>query len=200
MANLAMPRRRYLHRDSCLILALALLCGCDRRDDGEAEMVAFARVSDQRLVQAASEPAQWMTHGGTYEEQRYSRLTQINRENVGQLGLVWYADYDTNLQQEGTPLFIDGVIYVSTAWSKVYALDAATGRDDPKVPGEWARHTCCGVVNRGVAAYDGKIFVGTLDGWLVALDAATGNEVWSVNTIDRDKPYTITGAPRIASR
>jgi PQQ-dependent dehydrogenase (methanol/ethanol family) len=182
-------------------LAVALVvCGCGQRDAAETSQT-FGNVTDERLVQAAAEPSQWLTHGGTYEEQRYSKLNEITRENVGQLGLAWFADFDTNLKQEGTPLFIDGVLYVSTAWSKVYAFDAATGRElwkyDPKVPGEWARHTCCGVVNRGIAAYDGKIFVGTLDGWLVALDAATGNEVWSVNTIDRSKPYTITGAPRI---
>src|SRR5690606_26689825 len=103
---------------------------------------SFANVSDERLVQARAEPSQWMTYGGTYDEQRYSRLDQITTDNVSQLGLAWFANYDTNLQQEGTPLFIDGVIYVSTAWSKVYAFDAATGRElwkyDPKVPGEWA--------------------------------------------------------------
>jgi len=182
--------------------AFGCLCGCSPREDVDATIATFANVSEERLMQAAAEPSQWMTHGGTYDEQRYSTLNEITRENVGRLGLAWFADYDTNLQQEATPLFIDGVLYVSTAWSKVYAFDAATGRElwkyDPEVPGEWARHTCCGVVNRGVAAYDGKIFVGTLDGWLVALDAATGNEVWSVNTIDSSKPYTITGAPRIA--
>src|SRR5579885_1829304 len=59
-----------------------------------------AAVTAQRLEHAASEPSQWMTYGGTYEEQRYSRLAQINRENVGRLGLVWYADYDTHLSQD----------------------------------------------------------------------------------------------------
>jgi quinohemoprotein ethanol dehydrogenase len=90
---------------------------------------SFADVSDQRLIQAGSEPSQWLTYGGTYEEQRYSQLAQITKDNVGELGLVWFADYDTNLQQESTPLFIDGVLYVSTAWSKVYAFDATTGEE-----------------------------------------------------------------------
>ncbi len=161
-----------------LVTLVVTLCGCGQHDVAVEKQV-FANVSDERLLQAAAEPSQWLTYGGTYEEQHYSKLSQITRDNVGQLGLAWFADFDTNLQQEGTPLFIDGVIYVSTAWSKVYAFDAATGRElwkyDPEVPGEWARHTCCGVVNRGIAAYDGKIFIGTLDGWLVALDAATGN-------------------------
>src|SRR5579885_3388435 len=68
-----------------------------------------ANVTAARLLHAASEPSQWMTYGGTYEEQRYSRLTQINARNVARLGLVWYADYDTNLSQDGTPLYVDGV-------------------------------------------------------------------------------------------
>jgi quinohemoprotein ethanol dehydrogenase len=204
MAGKVMERLSVHGRQRFSIAALVVaLCGCNQGVNDAVGVATFADVSDERLVRAASEPSQWLTHGGTYDEQRYSRLREITRENVDQLGLVWFADYDTNLQQEGTPLFIDGVLYVSTAWSKVYAFDAATGRElwkyDPEVPGEWARHTCCGVVNRGVAAYDGKIFVGTLDGWLVALDAATGTEVWSVNTIDPSKPYTITGAPRIAN-
>ena len=67
----------------------------------------------------------------------------------------------------------------------------------PEVPGEWAVNACCDVVNRGVAVWEGKVFVGTFDGRLVALDAATGKELWDVNTIDRTKPYTITGAPRV---
>ena len=161
-----------------------------------------ADVSAQRLKNAANEPSQWMTYGGTYEEQRYSGLTQINRGNVAQLGLAWFADYDTNLTQAGTPLYIDGVLYVSTAWSKVYAFDAHTGKTlwqyDPKTPGEWIQNVCCGIVNRGIAAWNGKIYLGTLDGRLVAIDAKTGREAWSTLTVDKSKHYSITSAPRIA--
>ena len=161
-----------------------------------------ANVTAKRLLDAASEPSQWMTYGGTYSEQRFSRLRQINRDNVKQLGLQWFADYDTNLSQTGTPLYIDGVIYVSTAWSKVYAFDARTGKTlweyNPRTPGEWIRNVCCGIVNRGIAAWNGKIYIGTLDGRLVAIDAKTGKEAWSVLTIDKSKNYSITVAPRIA--
>jgi glucose dehydrogenase len=101
-----------------LVTIVVTLCGCGQHDSAVEKQV-FANVSDERLVQAAAEPSQWLTYGGTYEEQHYSKLSQITRDNVGQLGLAWFADFDTNLQQEGTPLFIDGVIYVSTAWSKV---------------------------------------------------------------------------------
>jgi alcohol dehydrogenase (cytochrome c)/quinohemoprotein ethanol dehydrogenase len=160
-----------------------------------------AAVTAERLLKAADEPAQWMTHGGTYEEQRFSRLTQITRDSVKTLGLSWFADYDTNLAQAGTPLFIDGVLYVSTAWSKVYAFDAKTGRTlwhyDPKVPGEWGVNVCCGLVNRGVAAWGGRIYVATLDGRLIALDAKTGQESWTTQVTDATKHYALTGAPRV---
>jgi quinohemoprotein ethanol dehydrogenase len=153
------------------------------------------------LVAAGTEADQWLTVGRTLDEQRYSPLARINTENVKHLGLAWYADFDTNRGQEATPLAIDGVLYVSTAWSKVKAYDARTGRQlwayDPKVPGEFAGRGCCDVVNRGLAAWKGKIYVGTYDGRLVALDAKSGSVVWSVLTLDHDKPVTSTGAPRI---
>ena len=158
-------------------------------------------VGGARIAAADSEPGQWMSHGRTYGEQRFSPLSQISTETVGKLGLAWFADLDTDRGQEATPLVADGVLYVSTSWSRVKAFDAATGKAlwsyDPEVPGEWAANACCDVVNRGVALWEGKVYVGSLDGRLIALDAATGKEVWDVNTIDRTKPYTITGAPRV---
>jgi quinohemoprotein ethanol dehydrogenase len=159
-----------------------------------------AAVNAQRLRKADSEPGQWLTEGRTYEEQRFSPLKQINTETVSKLGLAWYADFDSNRGQEATPLVIDGVIYVSTAWSKVKAYDARSGRllwaYDPKVPGEFAGRGCCDVVNRGLAAWNGKIYVASYDGRLVALNARTGSVLWQVLTLDHDKPVTSTGAPR----
>jgi len=161
---------------------------------------AAAAVTARRLVHAGSEPGQWMSVGRTYDEQRYSPLARINVKNVGTLGLAWYADFDTNRGQEATPLAIDGVLYVSTAWSKVKAFDARSGSllwaYDPKVPGEFAGRGCCDVVNRGLAAWNGKIYVASYDGRLIALDAKTGAVRWEVLTIDHDKPVTSTGAPR----
>ncbi len=162
-----------------------------------------AAVTAERPIRADSESGEWMSVGRTHDEQRFSPLTQINTRNVSTLGLAWYADFDTNRSQEGTPLEIDGVIYLSTAWSKVKAYDARSGKllwaYDPKVPGEFAGRGCCDVVSRGIAAWHGKIYVAAYDGRLIALDAKTGNVVWSVLTVDHNKPYTITGAPRIAN-
>ena len=141
---------------STLLLAASLVA-CQRSPAPAPVQQAAAQVTAERLTKAESEPAQWMTYNGSYSEQRFSRLSAINAGNIKSLGLAWSADYDTNLQQAGAPLFIDGVIYVSTAWSKVYAYDARSGKQlwqyDPKVPGEWAAKVCCGLVNRGLAAF-----------------------------------------------
>jgi len=151
---------------------------------------------------AAPEAGEWAQHGRTADEQRFSPLEEITAANVSQLGLAWYVDLDTRRGQEATPIMVDGVLYVSTAWSKVIALDARTGEQlwqyDPEVPREWAVRGCCDVVNRGVAVEDDKVLIGTFDGRLIALDAGTGKPLWSVDTIiDRNRYYTITGAPRI---
>jgi quinohemoprotein ethanol dehydrogenase len=161
-----------------------------------------ASVSATRMEHAAQEAGNWMSYGRTYNEQRFSPLKLINDQNISRLKLAWSYDLDTNRGQEATPLVIDGAMYFTSAWSKVFALNAATGKliwsYDPQVPGEWAINACCDVVNRGVAAWQGKIIVGTLDGRLIVLDAATGKKVWETLTIDRNSRYTITGAPRVA--
>ena len=133
---------------------------------------------------------------------RYSPLSQVNEATVGRLRLAWYHDLDTHRGQEATPVVIDGVMYSTSAWSKVQAFDAASGKllwqFDPKVPGKIAIHVCCDVVNRGVAVSKGRVFVGTLDGRLIALDARSGKPIWTVSTVEGKRPYTVTGAPLIA--
>jgi quinohemoprotein ethanol dehydrogenase len=160
-----------------------------------------ANVDQTRLLNADAEQGQWMTYGRTYNEQRFSPLDEINEGNVSELGLDWFVDLPTNQNIETTPLMIDGVLYVTLPWSQIIALDARTGEQrwfyDPEVPGEWNINVCCGLDNRGAAAYEGKIIMGTLDGRLIALDAATGREVWSVQSTP-EGAYSITGAPRVA--
>ncbi len=160
-----------------------------------------AAVTHERLAQADREPGAWMTTGGTYHEQHYSPLDQINETTVGKLGLAWSADIDTERGQEATPVVVDGVLYLSTAWSMVKAYDVKTGtllwEYDPAVAKSKAADACCDVVNRGVAVWNGKVYVGALDGRLIALNGRTGAVAWSVQTTDPTQPYTITGAPRI---
>ena len=130
-------------------------------------------------------------------------MTKVSTETVGRLGLAWTYEMRTNRGAQATPLVADGVMYVTSAWSLVYALDAATGAErwvyDPKVDRSVGAKACCDVVNRGVALHDGKVFVGVIDGRLVALDAKTGSVAWETVTVDQSQPYTITGAPRAAN-
>jgi len=170
-------------------------------DRAEQMRAATLSINDERIRSADAEPGNWMAHGRTFDEQRYSPLTQIDTNNVSELGLAWYWDTGTRRGLESTPIVVDGVMFNSGAWSVVWAHDARTGEllweYDPQVPREWGKFACCDVVNRGVAVWEGKVFVGTIDGRLVALDAGTGQPVWDVQTTDRERPYTITGAPRV---
>ena len=162
---------------------------------------AVKKVDDQVLRQADSRAGEWLTHGRDYSEARHSPLKQINSGNVRRLGLAWSFDTQTNRGLEATPIVVDGVMYTTGSWSVVYALDAKTGQQlwkyDPQVAHSYGARACCDVVNRGVAVYKGRVYVGALDGRLIALDAANGKVVWQVTTVDRNLPYTITGAPRV---
>jgi len=184
---------------SALTIAALALAACQVRKSGHD---GAGQIDQQRLEAAASDPDDWLTYGGTYAEQRYSTLDQINDGNVKQLGLAWAVELDTARGQEATPIVVDGIMYTSTAWSKVIALNAATGevlwRFDPQNDGSKGAHACCDVVNRGVAVWKGRVYVGTIDGRLIALDAKDGHKVWEVVTVDQSKPYTITMAPRVA--
>lgn len=158
-------------------------------------------VTDQRLQQAVDDPANWLSHGKDYREQRFSPLNKINADNVAALGLGWYVETDDVTGLQATPLVADGVMYVPAAWNVIYAINAATGevlwKYDPKVPRDRASRFCCGAVSRGVALWEDKVFAATLDGRLLALEAATGKLVWSVQTTPLDQNYSITGAPRV---
>jgi quinohemoprotein ethanol dehydrogenase len=199
-----------MHASRLGALGLAVVlsaCGGPHASPGAGARISAAAagkrtVDASRLTAADTDPANWLTYGRTYDEQRFSPLKQINPGNVGQLRLAWHYDLDAaHRVQETTPLIVDGVMYVTSAWSKVFALDPATGKEiwrfDPAVPGSTGVRGCCDVANRGVAFWNGKVYLGTYDGRLIALDAATGRQVWSVQTSDRAKSYTITGAPRI---
>ena len=160
-------------------------------------------VDTARILAADGEPGNWLTHGRTYGEQRFSPLTAVSTQSVGRLGLAWSYDLGINRGAEATPLVVDGIMYVSSAWSIVHAIDAKTGTKrwvyDPKVSREVGPKACCDVVNRGVAVYGGKVFVGVIDGRLAAIDARNGSLVWESVTVDQSQPYTITGAPRAAN-
>ena len=189
-------------------LAVICLAGCSPEEPSvtseqtAAPALSLGVVDDERILNALeNEPGSWLAHGMDFNERRFSPLTQINKDNVGELGLAWSKDLQTYHAQEATPLVIDGLIVFPSAWNVVYALDAATGEQrwvyDPGVD-RGRLGTIWAPISRGIAAYLGRVYIATIDGWLHAVDLATGEEVWRVDTIaDRDIPYFISGAPRV---
>ena len=168
-------------------------------------MQAQAGVVNQQSI--SNPDNEWLSYGRNYKEQRFSPLNKINRDNVNELDLAWSFQFSTARGMEATPLMHDGVLYVSTGWAHVHALDARTGEQlwhyDAQVPRDHLIKTCCGAVNRGVAMWQGEeesdlqVFFGTLDGRLIALDAKTGELNWSVQTTPANSNYSVTGAPRV---
>ncbi|WP_375249277.1 PQQ-dependent dehydrogenase, methanol/ethanol family [Sphingomonas sp.] len=185
------------------LLAAAMLwgCGSERAQTGAQTARDGVGKVDAALLTSGGDGHDWAMTGFNYQEQRFSPLTQINAGNVGRMGLAWFADMPDARGQEATPIVIDGKLFVTGPWSKLFAFDAVSGRKlweyDPGVDKQKAVQACCDVVNRGVAAWKGQLFLGTLDGRLIALNAETGTPNWSVQTTDNSRPYTITGAPRV---
>jgi len=186
-----------------VVLAIALGSGACTSNRSPGPLQEGDDLSGSRLLSSSIQtPASdWPSNGRTPAEDRFSPLAQVTEDNVGQLGLAWRYDTGTDRVLEATPVVIDGIMYASGSWSVVMALDAATGEElwrfDPGVDEVYERIACCDVVNRGVAVYNGKVYLGALDGRLIALDTHTGEPVWETMTVDQDKWYSITGAPRI---
>jgi quinohemoprotein ethanol dehydrogenase len=159
-------------------------------------------VTESRVTADAADGNNWLLNGRTFDEQHFSPLKQITDKNVGSLGLAWSLDIDSAMGVVAEPIVVDGVIYVSAPQSKVYAVDAASGKllwkFDPKVRldqainGSYSART-----NAGVAVWDGKIYVGTGDCRLIAVNAASGKQVWEAAVCDPTQTG-ITGAPHVA--
>jgi quinohemoprotein ethanol dehydrogenase len=168
---------------------------------GVAAAAPHAAVDDARLSRAASEPENWLAHGGAHPDWYFSGLNKIDVSNIKRLRPAWFVELDTSRGQEATPLIADGTLYTTTAWSKVLAVDGGTGRVkwsfDPKVPGHAGYKSCCDVVNRGPALYLDRLYISTIDGRLISLNVATGKLMWSVLTVDPARMAAVTGAPRV---
>ncbi len=167
-----------------------------------------SQVDDNALKSAAKNGDNCIEYNGSWMEQRYSALNQINDSNISRLGLAWYYDIPSapagtsGNRQEATPLVYNGMLYSITPWSIVYAVDLHTGkevwRSDPEVDQRVnAGRICCGVVNRGIAMYQGKIIAPVVDGRIRALDTATGKILWETRVTPANQPYSITMAPRV---
>lgn len=164
-------------------------------------------VNYERILNARSEPHNWLTYYGAYDGHRYSQLDQVNTENVRQLTPAWVFQFGSSglhagastYAFEATPLVVDGTMFVSGWDGWVWALNAATGellwQYKHAIPFDTS--LCCGNVNRGVAVAKGKVFVATLNAHVVALDAETGKVVWDVTWGDVRAGESGTVAPLV---
>lgn len=156
-------------------------------------------VTQKRLNSAATDKSNWLHPNGDYTQARYYQGTQINSGNVSKLRPAFVFQTAVTESMETAPLVVDGVMFLTTSYNHVYAIDAATGEEYWHYKQKLGPITvyCCGPNNRGVAAADGLLFMGTLDAKLVALDAKTGKLVWETEIADPEKGYSETMAPTV---
>ena len=158
-----------------------------------------ADVTEARVM--ADEGTNWLVGGRDFFEQHFSPLKQVTGKNIGKLGLAWATDIESAMGLATEPIVVDGVIYVSLPQSRVFAVDAVTGkvlwRFDPKVRLDRMRNSWSARSNRGLAVWAGKVYVGTGDCRLVAINAASGEKAWESPVCDGSQTG-ITGAPHVA--
>ncbi|HXW27783.1 MAG TPA: PQQ-dependent dehydrogenase, methanol/ethanol family, partial [Xanthobacteraceae bacterium] len=157
----------------------------------------LSTVTQDLLNRAGGDGNNFLLTNGDYRQQRYYPNSQINRMNVARLRPAWIFQTDVMESTETSPIIVNGIMYVTTSFDHVYALDARTGEELWHYKHKLGPITtyCCGPNNRGVAAYEDKIYLATLDSKLVALDAKTGKLVWQSEIADPELGYSETMAP-----
>jgi alcohol dehydrogenase (cytochrome c) len=161
--------------------------------------VTPGNVTQDMLDKAANDQNNFLHTNGDYTQKRFSPDKQITTRNVGKLHPAWIFQTDVRESMETSPIIVNGVMYVTTSFSHVYALNAQTGEQlwhyqHPLGP---ITTYCCGPNNRGVAVFEDKVYLATLDSKLVALDAKTGNKVWQSDIADPEAGYSETMAPTV---
>ena len=156
-------------------------------------------VTQKRLNGASGDKSNWLHVNGGYEQTRYYQGNQINSGNVSKLRPAFIFQTAVTESMETAPLIIDGVMFLTTSYNHVYAIDATTGEEYWHFKHKMGPVTvyCCGPNNKGLAAADGMLYMGTLDAKLVALDAKTGKVVWETEIADPEKGYSETMAPTV---
>lgn len=154
-----------------------------------------------RLTAAAASRTEFLLTHGNYAQTRYHLADRVNRETVKNLKLDWTFEMDVTESIQTAPIVYDGVMYVTSSFNHLFALDAKTGQELWRYEHvmESAVSLCCGPNNRGVEALDGLVYMGTLDSQVVALDARTGAVVWSRQVVDPLRGYSITMAPTVVA-
>jgi quinohemoprotein ethanol dehydrogenase len=184
------------------LIALCLALAMTVRSRVAADNPKPGNVTEARVVAEANDGTNWMINGRNFESQHFSPLKQINDGNVAGLGLAWYLDIDSAMGIVSEPIVVDGVAYVSAPQSRVYAVEAATGKViwkfDPHIRlnqalnGSYSART-----NAGVAVWEGRVFVGTGDCRLIGIDAAAGQQLWESQVCEPTQTG-ITNAPHVA--
>ena len=156
-------------------------------------------VSQAQLNAAAGQGANWLHTNGDYGQLRYSPNAQINPKNIKGLKPAFVFQTEVTESMETAPIVVDGVMYLTTSYNHVYAVDAKTGKEFWHYKHKMGPVTtfCCGPNNRGVAISGGRVFMGTLDARLVALDAKNGAVLWNVEIADPEKGYSETMSPTV---
>jgi alcohol dehydrogenase (cytochrome c) len=156
-------------------------------------------VSQSMLNDASRQGTNWLHTNGSYDQMRYYPGNQINTTNVKSLRPVFVVQTEVVESMETAPIVVDGIMYLTTSFNHVYAVDAATGKEFWHYKHKMGPVTtfCCGPNNRGVAISGGRLFMGTLDAKLVALDPKTGAPLWQTDIADPDKGYSETMAPTV---
>jgi PQQ-dependent dehydrogenase (methanol/ethanol family) len=156
-------------------------------------------VSQDMLDRAGSDGNNFLHTNGNYDQTRYFPNKQINTSNVGKLRPAWIFQTEIVESLETSPIVVNGVMYVTTSFNHVYALDAATGQQIWHYKHKMGPVTtyCCGPNNRGVAISGDRVFMGTLDAKLVSLDSKTGKVLWETQIADPELGYSETMAPTV---
>lgn len=197
------PRARLAAAAAALALCSAGSFAADEIQNAErakAEGVPKSvNVSQRALTGAGAQKADWLHTNGDYAQTRYYPGAQINSVNVGRLKAAFAFQTEVMESMETAPIVVDGVMYMTTAYNHVYALDATTGREFWHYKHKMGPVTtfCCGPNNRGVAVSGGRVYMGTLDAKLVALDARTGKPAWETEIADPEQGYSETMSPTV---
>jgi alcohol dehydrogenase (cytochrome c) len=154
-------------------------------------------VTQEQLSAAASDSTNFLHTNGNYDQTRYFPGKQIDTTNVGKLHPAWIFQTEVKESLETTPIVVNGVMYVTTSFNHVYAINAKTGEQYWHYKHKMGPITtyCCGPNNRGVAVTGDKVYMATLDAKMVALDAKTGSLVWETEIADPELGYSETMAP-----
>jgi alcohol dehydrogenase (cytochrome c) len=199
-------RNKNVTRVALAAAGLVLSLGVGAQETGTADTTVakpmsqnFAPVTQAMLDNAASDPKNWIHSNGSYAQTRYYPGAQINAGNVGKLRPAFVFQTAVLESMETSPIVVNGVMFLTTSFNHVYAIDAATGEEYWHYKHKMGPITtfCCGPNNRGVAIDGDRLFMGTLDAKLVALDAKTGKVLWETQIADPDKGYSETMAPTV---